>query len=231
MAISNKTLKQIAENPLFEKIEDDDLVTMFDCLGFFTKIYEKGEYLIFEKDHVDNIGIILKGSVDIIKEDIWGRRTIISRLSNDEMLGETFACSGDNMSTITYQAAMRTSVFFMPFSRVMHTCRKTCPFHHRLIENMVSFIAEKNRLLIQKVEVISGKTLRDKLLTFFSLQVQEHGSFSFTLPMGRKDLAEYIGANRSALTRELNAMSDDGLIEFDRNDFVIHPGQSVLGDL
>ena len=61
--------------------------------------------------------------------------------------------------------------------------------------------------------------------------MQEHGSFSFTLPMGRKDLAEYIGANRSALTRELNAMSDEGLIEFDRNDFVIHPGQSVLGDL
>ena len=231
MAITKKVLAQISDHALFENIPDGDLVTMFDCLGFFTKTYEKGEYLIFEKDHIDNIGTIINGSVDIIKEDIWGRRTIISRLSNDEMLGETFACSGDNLSTISYQAAMKTTVFFMPFSRVVHTCRKTCPFHHRLIENMVSLIAEKNRLLIQKVEVISGKTLRDKLLSFFSLQVQEHGTYSFTLPMGRKDLAEYIGANRSALTRELNAMRDEGLIDFARNDFVIHADQSVLGDL
>ncbi len=218
---SEKTIKSICENPLFEKISTEDLGRMFDCLGCHTGTFAKGEYILLENDSVPNIGIITQGKVEIIKEDIWGRRTILMRLKEQDMLGETFSCSRDNTSSVSYQAVANTTIVFMPFSRVMHTCRKTCAFHHRLIENMVSIIAKKNRRLMLKAEIISSRSLREKLMTLFSQMVEETGSYSFTLPMGRVALAEYIGSDRSALTRELKSMQDEGLIEFEKNDFTI----------
>jgi CRP-like cAMP-binding protein len=86
---------------------------------------------------------------------------------------------------------------------------------------MVGLLAEKNRRLIQKSEIVSRKTLREKLMAYLSMQSQEAGSKSFIVPIGRVELAEYISADRSAITRELNAMRDEGIIDFKRNSFTI----------
>ena len=80
-------------------------------------------------------------------------------------------------------------------------------------------IADKNVQLMEKVKIISKRTLREKILTYFSLQAQLKGSKEFDLPIGRIGLAEYLCADRSALTRELARMKDDGLISFERNHF------------
>ena len=108
---------------------------------------------------------------------------------------------------------------FLPFDRVMNSCTNTCVFHHQLIENMVRVIAMKNRDLMRKVEVVSKKNLREKILAYLSLQAQLHESRYFEIPLGRVELADYLCADRSALTHELSKMRDDGLIDFDKNMF------------
>ena len=112
-------------------------------------------------------------------------------------------------------------ILFMPFDRVMHSCTMACQFHHRLIENMVHIIANKNRDLMRKVEVVSKRTIREKLLSFLSIQAQIQESRYFEIPLGRVALAEYLCVDRSALTRELVKMKEDGLIDYDRNCFRI----------
>jgi CRP-like cAMP-binding protein len=94
-----------------------------------------------------------------------------------------------------------------------------CAFHHRLIENMVRIIARKNRELMRKVEVVSKRSIREKLLAYLSIQAQVQDSDYLQIPMGRVELAEYLCVDRSALTRELAKMKEEGLIDYDKNCF------------
>ena len=94
-----------------------------------------------------------------------------------------------------------------------------CAFHHQLIENMVSLIANKNRELMRKVEIVSQRTIREKLLAYLSIQSQINASRDFEIPLGRVELAEYLCVDRSALTRELVKMKAEKLINYEKNRF------------
>ncbi len=110
-------------------------------------------------------------------------------------------------------------VLLLPFQRVLHTCSRACAFHQQLIENMVQLMANKNQELMKKVEVVTKKTLREKILAYLSQQAQLQGGEYFEIPLGRLELADYLCADRSALTRELTAMKKEGILDYDRNVF------------
>ena len=204
---------------LFHGIEQDNLPVMLGCLGYRMETYKKGEFISMEGEHLENIGLVVKGSVDMIKEDFLGNKTILMRMRQGSVFGETFICGSASLATVSFCAASDTEVLFLPFKRVMHTCTNACAFHHRLVENMVQLIADKNLELMRKVEVVTKKTLREKILAYLSQQAQLEGGSYFEIPLGRIELAEYVCADRSALTRELNAMKEEGLLDYDRNMF------------
>lgn len=208
-------------SPLFSGITPEDRKALLDCITYRIANVKKGEMISLEEEQIQQIGIILSGSVDIIKEDVWGSKTLLLRLGKDEMFGETFACGEDNHSVVTFFAPENAEILFLPFYRVMHNCTMACVFHHRLMENMVGIIAKKNRDYLQKIEIISKRTIREKLLTYLSFQAQVQESRYFELPLGRVELAEYLCVDRSALTRELAKMKQDGLIDYDKNCFRI----------
>ena len=207
--------------PLFAGIKREDMGAMLHCIGYHISSFSRGEIIAFEGDHLKHIGIVLSGRVDMVKEDLWGNKTMLLRMGRNEIFGETFACGDDSLSTVTFLVSEDAAVMFMPFSRVMHSCTMACGFHHRLIENMVRVIAGKNRELMQKVDVVSKRTIREKLLAYLSIQAQQQRQRYFEIPLGRVELAEYLCVDRSALTRELAKMKEDGLIDYDRNHFRI----------
>ena len=208
-------------SPLFDGIKAEDLKAMLGCIGYHIGTFKKGDIVAFEEENIKHIGIIISGAVDMVKEDLWGNKTMLIRMRQNEMFGETFACGNDNLSVVTFVVSEDATVMFMPFSRVMHSCTMACEFHHRLIENMVKLIANKNRDLMRKVDVVSKRTIREKLLAYLSIQAQVQSSRYFEIPLGRVELAEYLCVDRSALTRELVKMKEDGLIDYDRNCFRI----------
>ena len=208
-------------SPLFDGISMEERKTMLGCIGYHIGIFKKGDIVAFEAENIKHIGILLSGSVDMIKEDLWGNKTILVRMKKDELFGETFACGSDNLSVVTFVVSEDAKILFLPFDRVMHNCTMACAFHHRLIENMVSVIASKNRDLMRKVEVVSKRTIREKLLAYLSIQAQQQKTRYFEIPLGRVELSEYLCVDRSALTRELAKMKEDGLIDYDRNHFRI----------
>ena len=208
-------------SPLFAGITPEDRKAMLGCIGYHVASFQKGDIVAFEAENIRHIGIVLSGAVDMVKEDLWGNRTMLIRTQKNEMFGETFACGTDNLSVVTFVVSEPARVLFLPFDRVMHSCTMACVFHHQLIENMVRIIADKNRDLMRKVEVVSKRTIREKLLAYLSLQAQVQGSRYFESPLGRVELAEYLCVDRSALTRELAKMKDDGLIDYYRNCFRI----------
>lgn len=208
-------------SPLFDGINSEDRKAMLGCIGYHIGTFQKGYIVAFEEENIKHIGILLSGAVDMVKEDLWGNKTMLVRMHKDELFGETFVCGEDNLSVVTFVVSEDAKILFMPFDKVMHSCTMSCVFHHRLIENMVHIIANKNRDLIRKVEVVSKRTIREKLLAYLSIQAHIQDSRYFEIPLGRVELAEYLCVDRSALTRELAKMKNDGLIDYDKNCFRI----------
>ena len=214
----NSILQEI-NSPLFDGIRSADRQTMLGCIGYHFSTFRKGDIVAFEAENIKHVGIVISGAVDMVKEDLWGNKTMLVRVRQNELFGETFACGSDNSSVVTFLVSEDAHILFIPFDRVMHSCTMACKFHHRLIKNMVSIIADKNRDLMRKVEVVSKRTIREKLLAYLSIQAQIQQSRYFEIPLGRLELAEYLCVDRSALTRELAKMKDEGLIDYDKNCF------------
>ena len=204
---------------LFRGIKQEDMGAMLSCTGYHISDYAKGQVIALENEQIRHVGIVLSGAVDMVKEDIWGNKTLLARIGKEELFGESFACCEDNLSLVTFSAPEETRVLFIPFHRIMHTCSMACEFHHKLVENMVGIIAGKNRELMRKVEVVSRKTLREKILAYLSHQSQKEEDRYFAIPLSRQELAEYLCADRTALSRELASMKADGLIDYDKNMF------------
>ena len=208
-------------SPLFAGIGSEDMEGILGCIGYHVREYAKGEIIAFEEETINHVGVVMEGAVDMVKEDVWGNRTMLLRSYREDIFGETFACGEDSLSVVTFVAAQDCRVLFLSFCRVMHTCTHACVFHQTLIENMVRIIARKNRELMRKVEVVSKKTLREKILAYLSIQSQSQGKKQFEIPLGRVEWAEYLCADRSALTRELAKMKEEGLIDYQKNQFEI----------
>lgn len=214
------TLENI-HSPLFEGIRSEDREAMLNCIGYHIRFCPKGQTISMEAETLRQVGLVLSGAVDMVKEDLWGNRTLLLRIRKNELFGETFACGEDPVSVVTFTVSEDSDILFLPFHRVMCTCTHSCAFHQQLTMNMVRIIARKNRDLMRKVEVISKKTIREKILTYLSIQSQAQQTRYFEIPLGRLEWADYLCVDRSALTRELVKMKQEGIIDFDRNCFRI----------
>ncbi|MCL1846630.1 MAG: Crp/Fnr family transcriptional regulator [Coriobacteriia bacterium] len=213
-----KRIFEVAKhNPLFQGIAFSDFEKMLTCLSAKTMRYHKDAVILLSGDAVHFVGLILSGSILIIKEDIEGRRTILTEHSVAETFGEVFACAGISQSPVTILAAEASEVLLIDYRRIITTCTAACPFHALLIENMLRLVAVNNLMLNQKIDILSKRSTREKLLQYFD--TQRGVAKKFTLPFNREELAHYLCVDRSALSNELSKMRKEGLIDFHRNQF------------
>jgi CRP-like cAMP-binding protein len=212
-----KTFEILKNNPLFQDIAFSDFEMMIGCLSGRTITYKKNDIILLSGDTVNFIGFILSGGVKIIREDIDGNSTILSAFGVSETFAEVFACADIKQSPITIQASEDSEIMFIDYKRVITACTSSCVFHTKLIMNMLKLIAHKNILLTQKIEILSKRTTREKLLHFFSMQ--KVGSNKFTIPFNREELARFLCIDRSAMSNELSKMRNEGLIQFQKNTF------------
>jgi len=206
-------------NPLWRGIGYGDFERMFGCIEAKTRNYEKGDIILLAGDRIDYIGLVLSGSVKISKDDIDGNTTLLTELAASELFGEVFAGAGIDHSPGIVRASEDREILVMEYNKVINTCPNTCSFHSKLIENMLRLLAEKSLVLNQKIEILSKRTTREKLLLFFD--TQRGTAKKFTIPYNREELAQYLCVDRSAMSSELSKMRDEGLIHYRKNDFEI----------
>ena len=217
--------EEITGLPLFEGINAQDCAALTECLGCRVRQYKKGAHILLDGEMDGNAGIVIGGIIHMYKEDIWGSRFLLSLMKRGEILGESFALSKDGsaaQNSITFVCDTPCRVLFLPVGRILHPCTHSCPFHHQLAQNMYNMISTKNRNLMKKIEVISRTCLRDKILTFLSLEAQRQGSTIFQMPLNRTEMAEYLSVNRSAMSRELSLLRKEGILDFDKDRFFLH---------
>ena len=168
-----------------------------------------------------DIYLILEGAVNIEKDSYWGRRIIITQLSVNDNIALAFVASKNIESNIDAVAAQNTSVLVLSYEKCTSMCQNACTRHKVLINNLFDILSKENIELIQKIENVSQKTIRDKLLTYLSNEARKRKSNSFEIPFNRQDLADYLNIDRSAMSFELSKLQKEGLIKYNKNKFVL----------
>ena len=206
---------------MFNGINESEIEGMLKCLNARTMLYKKNEYILRNGETVNSIGMVLEGLALVEKEDIWGNRTIISEISPGSLYAESYACLSKLPAEISVIASDNTTVMLFDIRRILTTCSSSCGFHTRLIQNLLYTIAQKNVLLTKKMEYISKKTIKEKLLAYLSSEAMKAGSPTFNIPFNRQELADFLSVDRSALSSEISRLQKKGIISCRKNAFTI----------
>jgi CRP-like cAMP-binding protein len=214
----SETLKQC---PLFFGIDVSQLVPLLDCLKAVTRKYRKDEFVFVAGDKATAVGVVLSGGVRILQEDFWGNRTILAHIDSGGSFGEAFSCSSKTVLPVSVATSEPSEIMTIDYQKIVTTCSSACVFHTNLIMNMMRILAEKNILLTKKLEHLSKRTTRDKLLSFLSSQAFMTKNTNIVIPFNKTELAEYLCVDRSALSREISSMRDDGIIQYNKRNFTL----------
>ncbi|MDD6057875.1 MAG: Crp/Fnr family transcriptional regulator [Clostridiales bacterium] len=206
---------------LFSEVKPEELPHLLTCIDAHTKCLPANAYLWFAGDAVNMVGIVLSGSLELIKENPAGVKHILDFIGPGQLFGEGIVCTKLRVSPVTVRAREKSQVLFLPFEKIIRTCGHSCAFHHQLIRNMMMLLGEKNRILNYKIELLALKGMREKLASYLLYESQKRNSLSFTIVPNRNELAEYLNVSRASMCRELGRMKELGLIDYYQNSFKI----------
>ncbi len=218
------SLPILAHSLLFEGISLHDLPHLLKCLEPKEVTYPKDYTIIEEGDILDELALIISGSVTIVRHDFWGNRTLVAKLGVGDIFAETVACTADR-SVASVISEEKTVVLFLGVEKIISTCPSACVFHHAIIKNMVKLLAQKNLSLMQKMNHITKRSTHEKLLSFLSEQALNGGNQEFSIPFDRQQLADYLCVDRSAMSSCLSKMKNEGLLEYNKSTFTLKQGE------
>lgn len=214
-------MKNLPGCPLFGGIGEEELPRLLQCLGARERRYGKGETILREGQSTKRLGVVLSGRAIIGFGDAWGNNTVLGGAQPGDIFAEAYACVPGEPMRVGVTAAEETRVLFLDVERLLTPCEGGCAFHSRMVRNLLTISARKNLQLSARMRHTGPKTIRGRLMSYFSECVVRAGSSRFTVPYDRQQLADYLGVERSALCGELSKMRRAGLIEYHKNQFEI----------
>jgi CRP-like cAMP-binding protein len=211
----------IKYSPLFRGIGARSLNVMLDCLKPRIRRYKAREIVVSYGQPFQGIGIVASGEVALTREMCSGNRIMIGLLGAGEIFGETVAFSDSGAWPMTVIAHEDSTLLFLPPGKITGACSNFCASHSTLIQNMLKILSNKASMLNDKIEHISAKSIRGKISSYLLDLYRRNRQASFTIPMKRHELADYLNIPRPSLSRELGLMRQDGIIEFDGALFIL----------
>lgn len=208
---------------IFSKFPFEHLEHLLKCCGAYYKFYKKNKIVFLQGNKVDSLCIIISGSVSIEKVDILGNNTYLLDFYEGNFFGEQIVLDKPCISPYTYRCSSDCKILCLPFHKKYSTdnCENTCACRLLFRENLLNEIVENNMILINKLEILSKKNIREKIMTFLAHESEKYSSNKVKIPFSKSKFAEYLGVNRSSLMRELSNMKNDGIIELDNKTFTI----------
>ena len=210
--------------PLFKGIEEENIQPLLSCLSAQPIHFEKEQTVFSGGENIKRFGIVLSGQVQVVQDNYYGNRNILGQIDIGNLFGESFACAETKTPPISVITTTTSDLLFIDCHRLAVPCTRACSFHSKLIQNMLRIISMKNISLTKKIEVISKRTTREKLLAFLSTEAKRVGCSRFCISFNRQELADYLSVERSAMSAELSRLRDEGVLKFHKNQFELLQG-------
>ena len=218
-------LKQVI---LFRGMTEEEIRDCLEALSCRVQRFEKGSILLHAGQTTRRMGIVRSGSVTIESADQWGNLTILSHVGRNGFFAETYALLEDSVMLVDVRANEDCEVMFLDVSSLRQGPSDTS-WRSRIIANLLTISAQKNRTLSSRIFHTSSKSVRGRILSYLNTVSIQRGSRKFDIPFDRQQLADYLNVDRTALSKELGRMQKEGLIRFRKNHFVIET-ESITHD-
>ena len=196
---------------LFENISDKNILKLKRILSANTVKYKKNVNILSNVNREDFIALIDTGSVQLIFNDYDGNKTIIEELTSGEIFGTlTSTIASEEITCITKED---TQITYIEYDEITNDEIIRSDFYIIFIKNLIRILTEQLTTRNNRIELLTKRTTRDKILAYFNFEAQKKGTKRFTLPMSFTELANYLSVDRSAMSREIKYLKEEGFIE------------------
>lgn len=199
--------------PLFAGVVPEEMGLMLNCLGAREREIPKGEPVFLEGDPAGFIGVALEGAVQVVRDDYYGTRSVLTVIQPGEIFGEAFSCAGVETMPVSAFALKGSKILWLDCKRMLTVCSNACQFHSRMVANLLQAVARKNLALSRKIQFMSQRTTKEKIMAYLLDQAKTQGSSEFTIPHDRQALADFLGVERSAMSAEIGKLKKAGILE------------------
>ena len=206
---------------LFSGIAPEQVDSMLSCLNARQERYEKNTVVWNIGDTLHACALVLSGSLRAESVNASGEHLLMANHRAGALVGDVLMATPGSKSPVYVVASEDSELLFLPFHRIMNGCTECCAWHTKLRENLVSEIAMKFWAQRQRTLYLSAKSLRQRIAMRLYDEYRRTGSLTFSLGGTREDLADFLGANRSALSREIARMKAEGILDYYKDTFRI----------
>lgn len=215
----NKYIDTIKLNSLFRTLQPNEFTELFEVGNFKVIDYKKGAVIHFQNEKPGFLDVILTGTVVAQSIDEEGNVFTVSELSKGELIGLNLLFSQKSHYPLMIIAKTNTEIFHLKKTIIPELCMKNKEF----LLLILRYLSDRSVFLTDKIKMMSGKSIRQMILDFLAYEHYNQNSLEIRLPISKKEMSEKFGIQRTSLSRELQKMRDEGLIEFDRNYIYIKP--------
>ena len=207
----------LLRTPLFRGIPQEALPALLEGLGARKRRCGRGEVVLRRGERADRLGLVLSGTLHIVKEDFWGSRTIVGLARSAErcLRRPMPVWAVSRWRWPCWRQRMRRCCFSTAYRR----CPAARPGAAEFTRNLLTILAGRNLTLTRKIGHMARRTTRDKLLSYLSAQAMQAGGPEFDIPLDRQQLADYLAVDRSAMSTALGKLRDEGVLTFSKKPF------------
>ncbi|MCR5833379.1 MAG: Crp/Fnr family transcriptional regulator [Selenomonadaceae bacterium] len=206
------TDKELQKIPLFKDLLPGEIKQFIQSTGTTIKSYPRGERVLEAFAPNANIGVIVSGEAQVLSLDRLGNETVGHDLESGAMFGTVSAILGEDIVATSVQLTTDAVIMWLPYRALLIAGPKLGRIHGIVMKNLLETFSRKNVLMMQKVELLSQKNLRERVILYLLQREHRQQSECVKVP-GRVHLAKELECNRSSLTREISQMQAEGIVE------------------
>lgn len=196
---------------LFHNISEKNQEKLLKLLEANTFTFKKDITILSTIKDENIIGIIISGYIQIVRNDYNGNRTIIEELEENSIFGSMFSSISNNEYDIITKEDSK--IIIIEYNRIIEGVKSNYAFYTQFIQNLLQIISNKINEKNDRIEILTEKTIRNKLLKYFQIVSKKNASRNIYLPFTFTGLAEYLAVDRCAMSREIKNLKSEGFIE------------------
>lgn len=209
----------IAQSDLFQGIPLAELPELIQTIGASLQTFPAGTRIWHAGEQVSQFGLVLAGSVQVIKEDVRGNRTILNLVEPSDVFGEAYAYGSPDHLPVSVDVSKEATILFLPPQAILSLT--ALPGGTQVLNNLLKNLAQKSLFLNQRIEILAQRKIHDKVLTFLHSLEKQQQTNHLVIPYNRQEMADFLGVERSALSNALSEMKKAGMLDYHKNNFTL----------